>query len=138
MSNYDLASMGLRAADPSPRTSHLGREDMDQGDFLTLMVAQLKNQDPLNPLGNEEFVAQMAQFSTLSGVTQTAETLSRIEARLGNSEIASAASWIGRTVTTAAGDSSEVTSVSMAAGESLSLTLADGRQIALSDVTRLS
>jgi len=47
------------------RTSVLG-----QSDFLKLMTTQLLNQDPLQPMENGEFLAQMAQFSTVSGITE--------------------------------------------------------------------
>lgn len=39
-----------------------------QDDFLKLMVAQLKSQDPLEPIKDQEFLGQLAQFSTLSGI----------------------------------------------------------------------
>ena len=39
-------------------------------EFLTLLVTQLQNQDPLEPVSQENFVAQLAQFSTLSGIEQ--------------------------------------------------------------------
>jgi len=47
------------------RTSTLG-----QSDFLKLMTTQLMNQDPLQPMENGEFLAQLAQFSTVSGITE--------------------------------------------------------------------
>ena len=43
---------------------------LDQSDFLKLMTTQLMNQDPLQPMENGEFLAQMAQFSTVSGITE--------------------------------------------------------------------
>jgi flagellar basal-body rod modification protein FlgD len=58
------------------------KKTLDQADFLALMTAQLKNQDPTKPVDNTEYVAQMAQFSTLSGVTETNRNLSEIIARL--------------------------------------------------------
>ena len=49
----------------------------DQGlnmqDFLNLLVAQITNQDALNPMDNTEFIAQMAQFSTLQAMTDLTE-----------------------------------------------------------------
>ena len=44
--------------------------DMNADDFLTLMVAQLQHQDPTKPMDNTEFVAQLAQFSTSTGVQE--------------------------------------------------------------------
>jgi flagellar basal-body rod modification protein FlgD len=51
---------------------------MGQKDFLTLFTTQLKCQDPLDPVKNEAFVAQLAQFSQLEATTTMAETLKDI------------------------------------------------------------
>jgi flagellar basal-body rod modification protein FlgD len=55
---------------------------LDQTDFLALMTAQLKNQDPTKPVDNSEYVAQMAQFSTVSGLQQSNTTLASIAAKI--------------------------------------------------------
>jgi flagellar basal-body rod modification protein FlgD len=47
------------------------KQTLDQKDFLALMSAQLKNQDPTKPVDNSEYVAQMAQFSTVNGIAAT-------------------------------------------------------------------
>lgn len=52
--------------------------ELGQGDFLRLMTTQLTQQDPLNPVDNQAMVAQMAQFSSLAGVTTTNERLQGI------------------------------------------------------------
>lgn len=51
-------------------------------DFLRLMTAQLANQDPLEPQGNEEMLAQLAQFSTLENGTASRATLDEISSKL--------------------------------------------------------
>ncbi len=55
---------------------------LDQSDFLTLMTAQLKNQDPTSPVDNSQYVSQMAQFSQVTGVTATNTKLDTIAAKL--------------------------------------------------------
>lgn len=55
----------LAAAQAKKSASNLGIDD-----FLTLMTTQLKNQDPMKPLEGTEFVAQLAQFGTVSGIQQ--------------------------------------------------------------------
>jgi len=58
-------ALGLGAATTAPGKS---RSTLGQQDFLSLMTAQLKNQDPTKPMDNNEFMSQMAQFSTVSGI----------------------------------------------------------------------
>ena len=55
---------------------------LGQSDFLRLMTAQLTAQDPFNPVDNQQMVAQMAQFSSLAGVTETNATLQQISEQL--------------------------------------------------------
>jgi flagellar basal-body rod modification protein FlgD len=73
---------------------------LDQGDFLKLMTAQMKNQDPFNPVDNTQMVAQMAQFSSLAGITEMSTTLKAISDKLGATTTADAVSYIGKTVLT--------------------------------------
>ncbi len=59
-----------------------GGQAMGQGDFLRLMTAQLSQQDPFNPVDNQQMVAQMAQFSSLAGISETNTTLQTISDQL--------------------------------------------------------
>ncbi len=71
---------------------------MDQKAFLTLFTTQLKNQNPLDPMKNENFVAQLAQFSQLEATTNMASTLkSYVDSTSGERMLASA-SLIGKKV----------------------------------------
>ncbi|MBC7505121.1 MAG: flagellar biosynthesis protein FlgD [Sandarakinorhabdus sp.] len=74
------AITGVRSIDPAAVKAP--KKTLDQSDFLALMSAQLKNQDPGKPVDNSEYVAQMAQFSTLSGITESNKSLAAIVERL--------------------------------------------------------
>lgn len=69
-----------------------------QSSFLTLLVAQLKNQDPTNPLQNNELTTQLAQISTVSGIEKLNTTLGSISGQIDNSQSLQATSLIGRGV----------------------------------------
>lgn len=69
-----------------------------QNRFLSLLVAQMKNQDPLNPLDNAQVTSQMAQLSTVQGITNMNTSLQALAASLGASQVSQAASLIGRDV----------------------------------------
>jgi flagellar basal-body rod modification protein FlgD len=71
---------------------------LDITDFLRLMTTQLKNQDPLKPLDSTEFVAQLAQFGTVSGIQGMADTLGTLSAALRSSQALSGASLVGHQV----------------------------------------
>jgi len=66
--------------------------------FLSLLVAQLKNQDPLNPLDNAEITSQMAQLSTVQGIENMNATLESFVASMGASQLSEAANLIGHGV----------------------------------------
>jgi flagellar basal-body rod modification protein FlgD len=59
-----------------------GMAALDGGDFLKLLTTQLTFQDPLAPTDNQDMLAQMAQFSSLSATTQSGATLEDISAKL--------------------------------------------------------
>jgi flagellar basal-body rod modification protein FlgD len=94
-----LASLGISAT-PSVDTSKLGERTLGQSDFLALMTAQLKNQDPFSPVDNTQMVAQMAQFSSVAGISEMNTTLSALAAKLGGTTSSDALSYIGKTVLT--------------------------------------
>lgn len=66
--------------------------------FLKLLVTQLNNQDPLNPMENAELTSQLAQMSTVSGIEQLNATLSGLVSQTGSSQVLQAASLIGYAV----------------------------------------
>jgi flagellar basal-body rod modification protein FlgD len=94
------AASAANAASSSDLSSALGSSStLGEQDFLTLLVAQLKNQDPLSPQDNTTFVAQLAQFSTLQatmGINTRLDTLSTQNTGLANTENVS---LVGKTAT---------------------------------------
>ena len=78
-----------------------GASTLTQADFLTLMTAQLKNQDPFNPVDNTQMIAQMAQFSSVAGISQMNTTLTGIATKLGATSATDAMAYVGKTVLTA-------------------------------------
>ena len=66
--------------------------------FLSLLVAQMKNQDPLNPLDNAQVTSQLAQLSTVQGIENMNATLQSLATSMGVSKMAEAANLIGRGV----------------------------------------
>ncbi len=66
--------------------------------FLKLLVTQLNNQDPLNPLDNAQLTSQLAQMSTVSGIEKLNSAFAAMLAQSGASQVLQSASLIGRTV----------------------------------------
>lgn len=90
----------LDAAKQAAAKSKMGQRSLGQDDFLRLMTAQLQYQDPFNPTDNGQMVAQMAQFSSLSGITEMTSTLKTLAAKMGGNGTSDAVSWIGKAVLT--------------------------------------
>jgi flagellar basal-body rod modification protein FlgD len=66
--------------------------------FLTLLVAQLENQDPLNPMDNAQVTSQMAQISTVSGIEKLNDTMQAMNASTLQSQTLQGAAMVGRNV----------------------------------------
>src|ERR1700689_1655334 len=83
-------------------------------DFLTLMTAQLQNQDPTQPLDPSTFVTQLAQFGTVSGIDAMQTSLSSLSSTLLANQALSSASLVGQTVLT------QASSAQYSSGQSMS------------------
>lgn len=88
------------ATTSTKKTSTIAKNEdiMGKEDFLTLLVAQLKNQDPLNPDDPTEFTAQLAQFSSLEQLTNLNKSMEGLTEAQANSEKLSALGLIGKNV----------------------------------------
>lgn len=86
-----------------------GKSDLGKDEFLTLLVAQLQHQDPLNPMDDKDFTAQLANFSSLEQLTDINSGIQALTAQAGTQDMRTAVSYIGRDVR-AAGNSVSVES----------------------------
>jgi flagellar basal-body rod modification protein FlgD len=85
------------------KTGRVASQELGKDDFLKLLLAQLANQDPTSPMENTEFIAQMAQFSSLEQMTNMSTGFTKMASMLSSSE---AVSSIGRSVEIDLGDTS--------------------------------
>lgn len=89
-----LDSLGL-----SQRTREMKKKDqLGQEDFLKLMMTQLQHQDPLKPMENGEFVTQMAQFSSASGIQALQKSFATLADSLSSNQALAAGGLVGRQV----------------------------------------
>lgn len=96
LSNLGIGRQGI-AGTPKLQTA-VEANMLGQDAFLKLMTEQLKNQDPFEPVKNENMVAQMAQFSSVTGISEMNKTLKSVAAQLGGANAAQAVSYVGRAV----------------------------------------
>jgi flagellar basal-body rod modification protein FlgD len=92
VSNLGTAVGSTTASAASSKTD----PDAAQDRFLTLLVAQINSQDPLNPMDNAQMTSQMAQISTVQGIEQLNATLKGMSAQYGAMQAMQGTSLIGR------------------------------------------
>ncbi|MCA1933454.1 MAG: flagellar hook assembly protein FlgD [Calditerrivibrio sp.] len=74
------------------------KKEMDKDDFLNLMITQLKNQDPLSPMDNSEFIAQTTQFSSLEQLINISKALENQSKSSKESQLLNGATFLGKDV----------------------------------------
>lgn len=82
----------------APKTSTVNNE-LGQNEFLELMIAQLENQDPLDPQDDAAFIAELAQFSTVEGIERMNASMSDMVSSYKSSTALEASSLVGGAVT---------------------------------------
>ena len=140
VSSVNSTTPAATASDMSQVASvTLPQKTLGQADFLKLLVAQLSAQDPLNPVSNTDFAAQMAQFSTLQATQSMQTNLSAVQSGLAMLE---AGSLLGKTVNLKTSDGQAVTgvvsSVQYQAGSSSPTVVVNGQTYSLSQVTSIA
>ena len=92
---------GLNSDLPA-NNKRVAKTEMGKDDFLLILVKQLANQDPTAPVEDKQFIAQMAQFSTLEQMTNMANGFTRLSEAISASQ---SAALLGKEVTVIDGDS---------------------------------
>lgn len=79
-------------------TTAAARERLGQKDFIELMLAQFTNQNPLEPLDGTQFIGQLAQFSTVTGIEEMSASLESLAESLHSDQMLAGAALVGRAV----------------------------------------
>jgi len=88
-----LESLGLSKPKQALKEQKLGQED-----FIKLMTTQMNHQDPMKPMENGDFLSDMAQFSTVSGLKEIKDAFNSLATSLKSSQALQASSMVGRKV----------------------------------------
>lgn len=122
-----ITALGLRTA-ASGTPAAKSKTTLDQSDFLALMTAQLKNQDPTKPIDSTQYLSQLASFSA---VEQQTQTNSKLDALMTASALQQADGVIGRTITSSDGTVSGIVASVKIASSGAVAVLQNGTEVPL-------
>ena len=88
-----LDQFALKSSEPAADKGNLGQEA-----FFNLMITQLQNQDPFKPMESGDFLSQIAQFSTVNGITELQQSFATLASSLQSSQALQASTMVGRGV----------------------------------------
>jgi flagellar basal-body rod modification protein FlgD len=86
------------AAARAANEANAKKQELNQEDFLTLMITQLRNQDPFKPMDPSQYVGQLAQFSSVQGLAEINKQIGSLTDSLRGNQVLDGAGLIGRTV----------------------------------------
>jgi flagellar basal-body rod modification protein FlgD len=90
------STAGSSGSSNSSSSSTSGIGGLTMNDFLTLMTAQLQNQDPLNPTDSNAFLQQLSELSTVEGISQLNTSMTTLSNSMLSSQALSSASLVGQ------------------------------------------
>ncbi|MET4171807.1 MULTISPECIES: flagellar hook assembly protein FlgD [Bradyrhizobium] len=129
--NVTSATDSTSKSNATDSTKNTASNTVDYNTFLQLLVAEMKNQDPTNPMDTSQYMSQFAQLST---VEQAMQTNSKLDALLSSQSLSQANGLIGKTVSftdaTGATFSGKVVSISINNDGSIA-TLENGTKVAV-------
>ena len=107
---------------------------LGKDDFLKLLIAQLSNQDPTSPIENTEFIAQLAQFSSLEQMTNMSAEFTKLA---GVFRVSEASSMLGKTVELNVGDTTATGVVQAATREENPRVMVGGRYYTMDQISAI-
>lgn len=119
----------------SNQSEAASKTQVDYQSFLKLLVAQMKNQDPTNPMDSTQYMAQLASFSN---VEQSVQINQKLEQMLQSSTLAQADAIIGRTLTSTDGSISGKVSEVRLYSDGIVAVLDDGKEVVVGPGVRIS
>jgi len=135
MTTVDPVSSTQSSSGASAATASASNANLDYDAFLSLLVAQLRNQDPTEPTDNAQLMSQLASFSS---VEQQIQINDKLTALITSNALGDASNLIGKTITSADGSNSgKVTSV-IVTSDGVSAELEDGNRISVEPGTKIS
>lgn len=93
-----MAVSPVTSTNAVPTSSNGSSIEEITNNFMNLLVAQMQNQDPTNPMDNNQLTSLMAQFNTAAGVQQLNGTVGRVNDMVISMQQMNAAQWVGRTI----------------------------------------
>ena len=99
----DIAALGSGLA--PDRTGTSATTSLSRDDFMNILLAEMSHQDPMNPVGNQEFLSQLTQLETLQATNQLT---AGIETLIAIQQLASAGALIGLNVRASGGNGAEI------------------------------
>lgn len=105
---------------------------LTMNDFLTLMTAQLQNQDPLDPTDSNEFLSQLSELSTVEGISQLNSTLTTLSSSMLSSQALSSAALVGQSILAPASSANYVAGSTLSGAVQLP-SGATGAEVTISD-----
>ena len=137
LSAADRASLDMQvdAFNASLNGTRSPQQELGKDDFLKILITQLQHQDPTKPMEDREFIAQMAQFSSLEQMTNMSSQFTELAAMLKGAQ---AMNLIGRNVEIVQGDSFIQGSVEAVTGGAFPQLLVNGAYYDLEDISKVT
>jgi flagellar basal-body rod modification protein FlgD len=129
--NVSSTSSATASAVATANAATTATQSLGKNDFLKLLTAQLQNQDPLQPVDNQQFIAQLAQFSSLEQLQAVGSRLDSLLVAAASQTQLSASSLVGKTVyynadgVDVAASGAQAAQVSLPSAASVSATIQD-------------